>query len=178
MKLRVQLQCKNLHEYLRELSPEILDRLYNHPATCLAVYRFDGSSPHTTVISFVKLSCNVSFYSCFDSVQRASFSGKDFCDANAVYRSSSTPGWSDSLGDKRESEVNTNIPSDLFLHPLIHPSHQPGQKIGSWILRCLILFSLLIGIILCCSYICRFKLSFNVLLLHWLALCLKYILHK
>ena len=41
MKLRVQLQCKNLHEYLRELSPEILDRLYNHPATCLAVYRYD-----------------------------------------------------------------------------------------------------------------------------------------
>ncbi|KAK9526381.1 hypothetical protein VZT92_015082 [Zoarces viviparus] len=39
MKLRVQLQCKNLHEYLRELSPDILDRLYNHPATCLAVYR-------------------------------------------------------------------------------------------------------------------------------------------
>uniref|UniRef100_A0A8C9YH21 General transcription factor IIH subunit 4 n=1 Tax=Sander lucioperca TaxID=283035 RepID=A0A8C9YH21_SANLU len=37
--LRVHLQCKNLHEYLRELSPEILDRLYNHPATCLAVYR-------------------------------------------------------------------------------------------------------------------------------------------
>ncbi|XP_029022748.1 general transcription factor IIH subunit 4 [Betta splendens] len=39
MKLRVQLQCKNLHEYLRELSPDVLDRLYNHPATCLAVYR-------------------------------------------------------------------------------------------------------------------------------------------
>lgn len=39
MKLRVQLQCKNLHEYLRELSPDLLDRLYNHPATCLAVYR-------------------------------------------------------------------------------------------------------------------------------------------
>uniref|UniRef100_A0A7N9AXY4 General transcription factor IIH subunit 4 n=1 Tax=Mastacembelus armatus TaxID=205130 RepID=A0A7N9AXY4_9TELE len=39
MKLRVQLQCKNLHEYLRELGPDILDRLYNHPATCLAVYR-------------------------------------------------------------------------------------------------------------------------------------------
>ncbi|XP_059899081.1 general transcription factor IIH subunit 4 [Gadus macrocephalus] len=39
MKLRVQLQCKNLHEYLKELSPEILDKLYNHPATCLAVYR-------------------------------------------------------------------------------------------------------------------------------------------
>lgn len=39
MKLRVELRCKNLHEYLRELSPDILDRLYNHPATCLAVYR-------------------------------------------------------------------------------------------------------------------------------------------
>ncbi|XP_065150121.1 general transcription factor IIH subunit 4 isoform X2 [Paramisgurnus dabryanus] len=39
MKLRVQLQCKNLHEFLGELSPDILDRLYNHPATCLAVYR-------------------------------------------------------------------------------------------------------------------------------------------
>ncbi|XP_041931971.1 general transcription factor IIH subunit 4 [Alosa sapidissima] len=39
MKLRVQLQCKNLHEYLKELSPDVLDRLYNHPATCLAVYR-------------------------------------------------------------------------------------------------------------------------------------------
>ncbi|XP_069054846.1 general transcription factor IIH subunit 4 [Lepisosteus oculatus] len=39
MKLRVQLQCKNLHEYLKELSPDILDRLYNHPATCLAVFR-------------------------------------------------------------------------------------------------------------------------------------------
>ncbi|XP_072303915.1 general transcription factor IIH subunit 4 [Eucyclogobius newberryi] len=39
MKLRVQLQCKNLHEYLRELTPDLLDRLYNHPATCMAVYR-------------------------------------------------------------------------------------------------------------------------------------------
>uniref|UniRef100_A0A8C7XQK7 General transcription factor IIH subunit 4 n=1 Tax=Oryzias sinensis TaxID=183150 RepID=A0A8C7XQK7_9TELE len=37
--LRVQLQCKNLHEYLRELGPDVLDRLYNHPATCLAVCR-------------------------------------------------------------------------------------------------------------------------------------------
>ncbi|XP_061475168.1 general transcription factor IIH subunit 4 [Rhineura floridana] len=40
MKLqRVQLKCKNLHEFLRGLSPGILDRLYNHPATCLAVFR-------------------------------------------------------------------------------------------------------------------------------------------
>ncbi|KAL4629633.1 general transcription factor IIH subunit 4 [Arapaima gigas] len=39
MKLRVQLQCKNLHEYLRDLSPDVLDRLFNHPATCLAVFR-------------------------------------------------------------------------------------------------------------------------------------------
>ncbi|XP_029441080.1 general transcription factor IIH subunit 4 isoform X1 [Rhinatrema bivittatum] len=40
MKLnRVQLKCKNLHEFLQELSPAILDKLYNHPATCLAVFR-------------------------------------------------------------------------------------------------------------------------------------------
>ncbi|KAM4643573.1 LOW QUALITY PROTEIN: general transcription factor IIH subunit 4 [Amazona ochrocephala] len=35
-----QLQCKNLHEFLRRgLSPPVLDRLYGHPATCLAVFR-------------------------------------------------------------------------------------------------------------------------------------------
>ncbi|XP_064408130.1 general transcription factor IIH subunit 4 [Latimeria chalumnae] len=40
MKLqKVQLKCKNLHEFLKELSPAVLDRLYNHPATCLAVFR-------------------------------------------------------------------------------------------------------------------------------------------
>ncbi|XP_034016856.1 general transcription factor IIH subunit 4 [Thalassophryne amazonica] len=39
MKLRVQLQCKNLHEYLRELSADVIDRLYSHAATCLAVHR-------------------------------------------------------------------------------------------------------------------------------------------
>ncbi|XP_070582185.1 general transcription factor IIH subunit 4-like [Ptychodera flava] len=33
------LDCKDLHGYLRTLSPNILDRLYNHPATCLAVFR-------------------------------------------------------------------------------------------------------------------------------------------
>jgi transcription initiation factor TFIIH subunit 4 len=34
------LQCKNLHEYLKTLPTEILDRLYNHPTTCLAVFRW------------------------------------------------------------------------------------------------------------------------------------------
>ncbi|NXS77940.1 TF2H4 factor, partial [Erpornis zantholeuca] len=33
------LQCKNLQEFLRGLSPSTLDRLYGHPATCLAVFR-------------------------------------------------------------------------------------------------------------------------------------------
>uniref|UniRef100_A0A8D9DV28 General transcription factor IIH subunit 4 n=1 Tax=Cacopsylla melanoneura TaxID=428564 RepID=A0A8D9DV28_9HEMI len=33
------LRCKTLHEYLKSLSPNVLDRLYNHPSTCLAVYR-------------------------------------------------------------------------------------------------------------------------------------------
>ncbi|XP_055486651.1 general transcription factor IIH subunit 4 [Leucoraja erinacea] len=36
---REKLQCKNLHDYMRSLSPAILDKLYNHPATCLAVFR-------------------------------------------------------------------------------------------------------------------------------------------
>lgn len=31
--------CANLTEYLRTLSSEVLERLYHHPATCLAVFR-------------------------------------------------------------------------------------------------------------------------------------------
>uniref|UniRef100_A0A4W5MDM0 General transcription factor IIH subunit 4 n=1 Tax=Hucho hucho TaxID=62062 RepID=A0A4W5MDM0_9TELE len=37
MTLHVQLQCKNLREDLNELSPEIMERLYNQPDTCLAL---------------------------------------------------------------------------------------------------------------------------------------------
>ncbi|GFO00637.1 general transcription factor iih subunit 4 [Plakobranchus ocellatus] len=33
------LVCKDLHTYLRSLTPSVLDKLYCHPATCLAVYR-------------------------------------------------------------------------------------------------------------------------------------------
>ncbi|XP_052221725.1 general transcription factor IIH subunit 4-like isoform X3 [Dreissena polymorpha] len=33
------LDCKDLHGYLKTLSSYTLDRLYNHPATCLAVFR-------------------------------------------------------------------------------------------------------------------------------------------
>ncbi|XP_071495916.1 general transcription factor IIH subunit 4-like [Diadema antillarum] len=33
------LDCKDLHGYLRTLQGSVLDRLYNHPATCLAVFR-------------------------------------------------------------------------------------------------------------------------------------------
>lgn len=33
------LDCKDLYGYLRTLPPNILDKLYNHPATCLAVFR-------------------------------------------------------------------------------------------------------------------------------------------
>ncbi|PSN55058.1 General transcription factor IIH subunit 4 [Blattella germanica] len=36
---RKNLQCKDLHEYLKLLPSHTLDRLYNHPTTCLAVYR-------------------------------------------------------------------------------------------------------------------------------------------
>ena len=33
------LECKNLHDYLKTLPNEVLDQLYNTPATCLAVFR-------------------------------------------------------------------------------------------------------------------------------------------
>jgi len=33
------LECKNLHHYLKTLPSDVLDQLYNHPATCLAVFR-------------------------------------------------------------------------------------------------------------------------------------------
>ncbi|XP_042202535.1 general transcription factor IIH subunit 4 [Callorhinchus milii] len=36
---KVKLKCKNLHEFMRDLRPGVLDKLYNHPATCLAVFR-------------------------------------------------------------------------------------------------------------------------------------------
>ena len=38
------IDCKDLHRYLRTLSANILDRLYGHPATCLAVFRW-GTTP-------------------------------------------------------------------------------------------------------------------------------------
>ncbi|XP_030764948.1 general transcription factor IIH subunit 4 [Sitophilus oryzae] len=33
------LECKNLYDYLKTRPPNTLERLYNHPAICLAVYR-------------------------------------------------------------------------------------------------------------------------------------------
>ncbi|XP_060536388.1 general transcription factor IIH subunit 4 [Cylas formicarius] len=33
------LECKNLYDYLKTLPRKILERLYNHPSICLAVYR-------------------------------------------------------------------------------------------------------------------------------------------
>nr|XP_022910946.1 general transcription factor IIH subunit 4 [Onthophagus taurus] len=33
------LECKNLYDYLKTRPSNLLDRLYNHPAICLAVYR-------------------------------------------------------------------------------------------------------------------------------------------
>lgn len=33
------LECKNLYDYLKTRSPSTLEKLYNHPTICLAVYR-------------------------------------------------------------------------------------------------------------------------------------------
>jgi len=34
------LDCKDLHGYVLTLPPSVLDQLYGHPATCLAIFRF------------------------------------------------------------------------------------------------------------------------------------------
>ncbi|XP_066152269.1 general transcription factor IIH subunit 4 [Euwallacea fornicatus] len=36
---QLNLECKNLYEYLKTLRQTVLEELYNHPAICLAVYR-------------------------------------------------------------------------------------------------------------------------------------------
>ena len=33
------LDCKDLHGYVLTLSPQVLEQLYGHPATCLAIFR-------------------------------------------------------------------------------------------------------------------------------------------
>ena len=33
------LECKNLYDYLKTRPHNVLERLYNHPTICLAVYR-------------------------------------------------------------------------------------------------------------------------------------------
>ena len=34
-----ELQCKNLHDYMKSQTPEVLDKLYRNPPICLAVFR-------------------------------------------------------------------------------------------------------------------------------------------
>lgn len=37
------LECKNLYDYLKTRPPNVLERLYNHPTICLAVYRYGNN---------------------------------------------------------------------------------------------------------------------------------------
>lgn len=60
------LVCKNLQDYLKTLSKETLDKLYNYPATCLAVFRYVY-----TCINGYLICCMVLlfiFYSCLSFV--------------------------------------------------------------------------------------------------------------
>lgn len=34
------LECKNQQDYLKSLPSNVLEKLYNHPTICLAVYRY------------------------------------------------------------------------------------------------------------------------------------------
>lgn len=36
----VNLECKDLHEYLKSRPLDVLERLYDYPTICLAVYRY------------------------------------------------------------------------------------------------------------------------------------------
>lgn len=36
----VNLECKDLHDYLKSRTIDVLERLYDYPTICLAVYRF------------------------------------------------------------------------------------------------------------------------------------------
>lgn len=47
----INLECKNLYDYLKSRPPAVLDKLYNHPTVCLAVYRLD----HLTIIILLLL---------------------------------------------------------------------------------------------------------------------------
>ena len=52
------LECKNLHHYLKTLPSDVLDQLYNHPATCLAVFRYLSCNhgPHLMDVIFAESS--------------------------------------------------------------------------------------------------------------------------
>lgn len=109
MKLHVQLQCKNLHQYLRELSPEVLDRLYNHPATCLAVYRYGRKHACVWVLTPLTLTC---------CLQGAALLVQELCDANAVLGAAAPPGSCVSVGPQRQSEVSSG--------------GKGGSRVGLW----------------------------------------------
>lgn len=40
IKREKKLECKNQQDYLKSLPSNVLERLYNHPTICLAVYRY------------------------------------------------------------------------------------------------------------------------------------------
>ncbi|CAH1782954.1 unnamed protein product [Owenia fusiformis] len=49
------LDCKNLHQYLRTLPTKLLDQLYTHPATCLAVFQDLDSLAKTFIMRMLFL---------------------------------------------------------------------------------------------------------------------------
>lgn len=49
------LLCKDLHAYLRSLPVSVLDKLYNHPATCLAVFRYVNLTAQNVLNNFLEM---------------------------------------------------------------------------------------------------------------------------
>lgn len=46
------LECKNLYDYLKTRPHKTLDKLYNHPTICLAVYRYKNRIDFFQIIFF------------------------------------------------------------------------------------------------------------------------------
>jgi len=53
MELTQKLDCKDLHGYVLTLPSSVLDQLYAHPATCLAIFRLVDTC-HVCTLAYVE----------------------------------------------------------------------------------------------------------------------------
>lgn len=51
------LECKDLQEYLKSRPPDVLEKLFNYPTICLAVYRYDLNYLYIDLASIIFIKC-------------------------------------------------------------------------------------------------------------------------